>query len=381
MIRTVTLAMAAVALATQAWANDGSHGRLDELIAMHAKANRIPESIVHRVVRRESRYNPRAVGRGGAMGLMQIKHGTARALGYSGSPSGLLDAETNLTYAVKYLAGAYRTANGDPDRTVSFYARGYYYAAKRKGVALEPAVEQAAAVDQAAAPSDPVARFFTRLTQPEAPQAAVAQAQLQAEPVTESRAEKRRARRLARLARAKSQAVASAKVEPAAHATEAVKETGALAYAASEPAEAAAKGKMEPVKSARQGARTKTFAAAREERATVAAVETAPVGAKSDEAAEVPLPPKRDAKLALRKTLSAAATTPKGEGDTPGAAPASASDAAASAPASQDRKAKPSGTRVAKVQAKAPKAGVTREAVAQAGAAESPEATPPRMSR
>jgi soluble lytic murein transglycosylase-like protein len=106
---------------------------LDGLIAHHAKLNGVPEALVHRVVVRESRYNPRAVGRGGAMGLMQIKTGTARALGYDGGPAGLLDANTNLTYAVKYLAGAYRISDGDYGRAISHYARGYYYAAKRQG--------------------------------------------------------------------------------------------------------------------------------------------------------------------------------------------------------------------------------------------------------
>ena len=94
----------------------------------------MPADLVHRVIKRESRYNPRAVGRGGAMGLMQIKHGTARALGYAGTPAGLLSAETNLTYGVRYLAGAYKVANGDPNRAVAFFARGYYYDAKRKGM-------------------------------------------------------------------------------------------------------------------------------------------------------------------------------------------------------------------------------------------------------
>lgn len=108
----------------------GAHPEIDRLIAAHAKANNIPESMVHRIVVRESRYNPRAVGRGGAMGLMQIKHATARGLGYAGPADGLLDADTNLRYAVPYLAGAYRTANGNPDRTVAYYASGYYYAAK-----------------------------------------------------------------------------------------------------------------------------------------------------------------------------------------------------------------------------------------------------------
>jgi soluble lytic murein transglycosylase-like protein len=114
-------------------ARNGRNG-LDALIASHAKLNGVPEDLVHRVVVRESKYNPRAVGRGGALGLMQIKHATARGLGYSGPASGLLDADTNLTYAVKYLAGAYEAAGGDYNRAVAHYARGYYYAAKRQGL-------------------------------------------------------------------------------------------------------------------------------------------------------------------------------------------------------------------------------------------------------
>jgi soluble lytic murein transglycosylase-like protein len=30
-----------------------------------------------------------------------------------------------MTYAVRYLAGAYRVAGGDEDRAVALYARGY----------------------------------------------------------------------------------------------------------------------------------------------------------------------------------------------------------------------------------------------------------------
>ena len=109
----------------------------DKLIASHAAANGVPESLVHRVIVRESRYNPHLVGRCGCMGLMQIKLGTARSLGYEGTAQGLLDPETNITYAVKYLAGAYRTAGGNADRAVAYYASGYYYTAKRQHVALE----------------------------------------------------------------------------------------------------------------------------------------------------------------------------------------------------------------------------------------------------
>ena len=65
---------------------------------------------------------------------MQIRHATARGMGYEGPARGLLDAETNLRYAVKYLRGAWLVAKGDMDRAVRFYASGYYYDAKRMGL-------------------------------------------------------------------------------------------------------------------------------------------------------------------------------------------------------------------------------------------------------
>jgi len=131
------LAWASAGLVSIAWAGANGHGELNALIAAHARANGIPESLVHRVVKRESGYNPRLVGSGGAMGLMQIKQATARGLGYAGPASGLLDADTNLTYAVRYLAGAYRLAGGNEDRAVGYFARGYYYDAKKAGVRVE----------------------------------------------------------------------------------------------------------------------------------------------------------------------------------------------------------------------------------------------------
>jgi soluble lytic murein transglycosylase-like protein len=114
-----------------------TRAELEALVAAHAAANGVPAALVHRVIIRESRYNPRIVGKGGAMGLMQIKPATARGVGYSGSAAGLLDPETNLTYAVRYLAGAYRLAGGNHNRAVSYYARGYYYAAKGRGQTVE----------------------------------------------------------------------------------------------------------------------------------------------------------------------------------------------------------------------------------------------------
>ena len=102
------------------------------LVATHARANNVPEVLVHRVIVRESKYHPDLVGRGGTIGLMQIKLATARGLGYTGDAAGLRDPDTNLAYGVKYLAGAWRAANSDHARAMHYYASGYYYAAKRQ---------------------------------------------------------------------------------------------------------------------------------------------------------------------------------------------------------------------------------------------------------
>ena len=104
----------------------------EALVATHARANLVPETLVHRVIVRESKYQPNLLGRGGAIGLMQIKLPTAKSLGYTGDAAGLRDPETNLTYGIKYLAGAFRAAGGDHDRAVHYYASGYYYAAKQQ---------------------------------------------------------------------------------------------------------------------------------------------------------------------------------------------------------------------------------------------------------
>jgi soluble lytic murein transglycosylase-like protein len=101
----------------------GSDG-LKAIVAKHAAANGVPFSLADAVVRVESRYNPRAANAGN-FGLMQIRHQTARGVGYTGSASGLLDAETNARYAMKYLAQAYRLADGDTCRTVMKYQSGH----------------------------------------------------------------------------------------------------------------------------------------------------------------------------------------------------------------------------------------------------------------
>ena len=103
------------------------------LITDYARHYQMPEELVHRMVRRESGYNPGARN-GPYYGLLQIHPQTARTMGFRGEPAELLDAETNLKYAGKYLRGAYLVARGDHDRAEMWYAKGYYYEAKRMGL-------------------------------------------------------------------------------------------------------------------------------------------------------------------------------------------------------------------------------------------------------
>ncbi|SFI66685.1 Transglycosylase SLT domain-containing protein [Phyllobacterium sp. CL33Tsu] len=115
---------------------------VDGLITKYSVAYAVPESLVRRVVKRESRFNPQARN-GPYWGLMQLLPATARGLGHDGNAKDLLDAETNLKYGVKYLAGAYKVADNNPDQAVRLYSRGYYYQAKQKGMldVLEPSAE------------------------------------------------------------------------------------------------------------------------------------------------------------------------------------------------------------------------------------------------
>ena len=111
----------------------GETPELRALIESYAAEYDIPVTLLHRVIKRESNYNPRA--RNGAYwGLMQIMPETARTMGHRGPASDLLNPEINLRYAAKYLRGAWLVADGSEDRAVMWYARGYYYEAKRRGL-------------------------------------------------------------------------------------------------------------------------------------------------------------------------------------------------------------------------------------------------------
>ncbi len=114
----------------------GNTPAMQALVRRYARSLRVPEALLHHVIRVESGYNP-AAQNGPYYGLMQIHPDTARTMGYNGPPSGLLDAETNLRYAGAYLRGAYIVADGNMDAAYDWYRRGYYYEARDRGLLEE----------------------------------------------------------------------------------------------------------------------------------------------------------------------------------------------------------------------------------------------------
>jgi len=71
----------------------------DGLIGLTARAHRVPPALVKAVIAAESSFDPGAVSRKGAQGLMQLMPETARSLGVSDP----LRADENVDGGVRYL--------------------------------------------------------------------------------------------------------------------------------------------------------------------------------------------------------------------------------------------------------------------------------------
>ncbi len=116
--------------------NPNETPELRSLITKYAQIYGVPASLIHRSIQRESGYNPGARN-GPYYGLMQILPQTAQTMGHRGPATELLDADTNLRYAVKYLRGAWLLSDGNEATAIKWYASGYYYEAKRRGMLVE----------------------------------------------------------------------------------------------------------------------------------------------------------------------------------------------------------------------------------------------------
>ncbi len=114
----------------------GETPEIRQLVNKYADHYQVPRPLVHKVIQRESDYRPKARN-GPYFGMMQILPATARGMGFAGRDKDLLDAETNLHFAVKYLRGAWMVSDGNLDKAVMWYARGYYYEARNRCLLVE----------------------------------------------------------------------------------------------------------------------------------------------------------------------------------------------------------------------------------------------------
>lgn len=99
-------------------------------IAAAARQHGVDEAIVRAIIHAESAYNPNALSRVGAQGLMQLMPPTARRFGVSNA----FDAGQNISGGVKYLAWLLKRFNGDLTLAAAGYNAGEGAVDKYKGV-------------------------------------------------------------------------------------------------------------------------------------------------------------------------------------------------------------------------------------------------------
>lgn len=105
-------------------------GSYSEEIAAAAREHGVDEAIVRAIIHAESAYNPNALSRVGAQGLMQLMPATARRFGVSNA----FDAGQNIQGGVKYLAWLLKRFKGDLTLAAAGYNAGEGAVDKYKGV-------------------------------------------------------------------------------------------------------------------------------------------------------------------------------------------------------------------------------------------------------
>ena len=99
-------------------------------IAAAARQHGVDEAIVRAIIHAESAYNPNALSRAGAQGLMQLMPATARRFGVGNA----FDASQNIQGGVQYLAWLLKRFNNDLTLAAAGYNAGEGAVDKYKGV-------------------------------------------------------------------------------------------------------------------------------------------------------------------------------------------------------------------------------------------------------
>ncbi len=102
----------------------------DNFIQKAAGRYEVDPALVKAIIMAESSYNPRAVSRKGAIGLMQLMPRTARALGVEDS----FDPELNIDAGVKYFRQLLDQFDGDVKLAIAAYNAGSRKVRKYNGI-------------------------------------------------------------------------------------------------------------------------------------------------------------------------------------------------------------------------------------------------------
>jgi soluble lytic murein transglycosylase-like protein len=108
--------------------------RLENIVREAAERHQLDPALVKAVISTESGWNPRAVSRKGAMGLMQLIPGTAQRYGV-GNP---YDPAQNVEGGTTYLKALLDRYNGDVDRSLAAYNAGEHAVDRSGGVPAIP---------------------------------------------------------------------------------------------------------------------------------------------------------------------------------------------------------------------------------------------------
>jgi soluble lytic murein transglycosylase-like protein len=103
---------------------------VDSAIESAASRHGVDPNLVRAIIKVESNFNPRAVSRKGALGLMQLMPRTAQSMNVSNA----FDPNQNVDAGVRHLKSLLDTYNGNLELSLAAYNAGSAAVERNKGV-------------------------------------------------------------------------------------------------------------------------------------------------------------------------------------------------------------------------------------------------------